>query len=731
MATSEWKHSPANRTFERWILLGLGAIVFLIALSAELAYRNTTRLAEDARSVVLTLEVLDALGDMLNSTVDAETGERGYVITGLPNYLEPYHRAVSIIGRDLERVSGLIPEDSAQQARLSRLREGLAKKLAIMEEKIRLRDRAGFEEARRLMLTNRGKEAMDEIRAVVDEMKGEERRLLAENQDRSARSLDIAIATGLLTAALGLGIVVAFTFLLRSHLITKSKAATQLFHEKEGFRTTIASIADAVIVADPRGRVTLMNAVAQSLTGWPEGDAIGRPLDEIFRIRNEQTGEPVENPVAAILKGGGISGLPDGTILTGRDGRELPIGDSASPILDADGKIRGAVLVFRDVTEERRLERSLKEADARKDEFLATLAHELRNPLAPIRNSLYLMSLADDDRETIEMSRAVLERQVAHMVRLVDDLLDLSRITRNRIALRKEPVELADVLSAAVEASRPLAEAQGIDLKVSLPDAPILLFADQVRLAQVFSNLLNNAAKYNDRGGRIHLSATRTDREAVVTVEDDGEGIRAEMLPRIFDMFTQADRSLDRSQGGMGIGLALVRRLVEMHGGRVEAHSEGLGRGSRFVVRLPLIPDEAPAGDVAVPASARCRGDAGGSHRWRILVVDDYRDSTDSLARMLRVLGHDVRAVYHGSQAVEAAEAFRPDLAFIDISLPGFDGYQIAGQIRSCPWGKEMMLIALTGWGQDDDRRRSIEAGFDHHLVKPAEIESLSAILAN
>ncbi len=356
-----------------------------------------------------------------------------------------------------------------------------------------------------------------------------------------------------------------------------------------------------------------------------------------------------------------------------------------------------------------RLIRQLREADRRKDEFLATLAHELRNPLAPLRNGLQLLRLAGDDRAAAEQAQGMMERQLRQMVRLIDDLLDVSRITRGKLQLRRERVELASVVQSAVEGSRPLIDASAHRLAVALPPEPVWLDADPTRLAQVFANLLTNAAKYTDRGGDIRLTAEvasggcQPPGEVVVSVRDSGIGIAPDHLPRLFEMFNQAAPALERSQGGLGIGLTLVKRLVELHGGTVQARSEGLGRGSEFVVRPP--------------------------HRRRILVADDNRDAADSLALMLRLAGHEVHAVHDGQEAVEAAAWFRPDVAVLDIGMPRLNGYEACRRIREQPGGRGLVMVALTGWGQEEDKRRAIQAGFDHHLTKPVAPADLEELL--
>ena len=318
-----------------------------------------------------------------------------------------------------------------------------------------------------------------------------------------------------------------------------------------------------------------------------------------------------------------------------------------------------------------------------------------------------------------------MERQLVQMVRLVDDLMDVSRITRGKLELRKERVRLAAVVSSAVETSRPFIKEMGHELTVTLPKQPITVDADLTRLAQVFMNLLNNAAKYSDRGGHIRLTAERQGSDVVVSVKDTGIGIDADQLPRIFELFTQVDRSLEKSQGGLGIGLSLVRRLVELHNGRIEARSEGPGKGSEFIVRLPVV------NGVSRPQAAGGEEDQTiVKSSLRILIVDDNRDGADSLAMMLRVMGNDTRTAYDGQEGVDVAEELRPDVLLLDIGLPKLNGYEACRRIREQPWGKGVTLIAVTGWGQDEDRRRSQEAGFDHHMVKPVDPQALMKMLS-
>jgi signal transduction histidine kinase len=377
--------------------------------------------------------------------------------------------------------------------------------------------------------------------------------------------------------------------------------------------------------------------------------------------------------------------------------------------------------------ENARLYYDVRQADRQKNEFLSMLAHELRNPLAPICNAVHVLRLCGFDQPELRWARDVIDRQVKHMTRLVDDLLDLSRITRGKIRLQLEPVEVASIVAQAVEASRPVIEARHHHLDVALAPAPLWVNGDPARLSQVLTNLLNNAAKYTEEGGKIALSVSQESKQIALRVRDNGIGIPRDMIGAVFDLFTQVDRALDRSQGGLGIGLTLVRRLVEMHGGSVAAHSEGPGRGSEFVVRLPAAVPRAAVVPAAAPAASAA---AAASGQRRILLVDDNVDSADSLGMLLQLNGFDVHLAHDGPTALEAARSVRPDAVVLDIGLPGMDGYEVARRLRNTPSTHDVLLVAVTGYGQNEDRARSMEAGFDYHLVKPVEFSTLHELLA-
>jgi PAS domain S-box-containing protein len=504
-----------------------------------------------------------------------------------------------------------------------------------------------------------------------------------------------------------------------------------LRYRSEQLETLLDSAPLGIYLIGPDFRIRSVNPVARPTFGDIPGGVEGRDFEEVTRLLWERSHADE------------IVGIFRHTFTTGesyftrehpviRPGRSVPeyYEWRLERITLPDGE-RGLVCYFRDVTahvaartavEESR--QALREADRRKDEFLATLAHELRTPLAPIHNALQILRLAGHDAAVARSVHDMMDRQVNHMVRLVDDLMEVSRITRGKIDLRRQNVDLSTVVGSAVETTRPLLDVAGHTLTVDLGGEPFALDADPVRLAQVFSNLLNNAAKYTPCGGQIAVRAERRGSNVIVSVRDNGAGMRPEVLAHVFDPFVQGERSYSRSQGGLGIGLTLARSIVVLHGGSIEARSRGLGQGSELIVQLPLA--QAVAADAAVAPARPAMRVAG----QRILVVDDNVDAAESLSALLRSLGAEVTTVYDGPAALEAMRTAKPAAAVLDIGMPGMDGYEVARRARAAPEGEDITLIALTGWGNDEDRRRSREAGIDHHLVKPVDLQVLEDLLA-
>lgn len=520
-------------------------------------------------------------------------------------------------------------------------------------------------------------------------------------------------------------------FLKITRDLTERKQAEEALRlSEERFRLMVDGVEDyAIFMLDPEGRVSSWNRGAQRIKGYTAQEIIGRHFSEFYTAEDLEAGKPATELKIALERGS----VEDEGWRVRKDRSLFWANVVITAIYDGEHRLVGFAKLTRDLTERRKAE-ALVVADRQKNEFLAMLAHELRNPLAPISNGLQLLKLPGLDDDTLKQTTALMERQLFHLVRLVDDLLDVSRIVTGKMTFHREPTELSGIIARAIEETQPAIDARGHELMLSLPARPIIVDADAVRLAQVVSNLIVNAAKYTDTPSRIWLTVEKQTGErragegpideAVIRVKDSGVGIDPEMLPRIFSLFMQADNSLARSQGGLGIGLTVVKRIVEMHGGTVTALSEGLGRGSEFIVRIPVSVVGAPPKLVTLGAPPKS------TTKRRILVVDDNVDAATTIASLLKAWGHDVQSVFNGTAALEAARSFRPEIILLDIGLPGISGYEVARQLRSEPALSGAVIAALTGYGQESDRNQSLEAGFDYHLTKPPDPKLLETLLA-
>jgi PAS domain S-box-containing protein len=483
----------------------------------------------------------------------------------------------------------------------------------------------------------------------------------------------------------------------------------------------VESSQDAIVSQTLEGIVTSWNEGATQLYGYTAAEMIGQPVMPIIppQLRAE-----VES-IRARLKRGERIGNYESQRLS-KDGRQIPVSITLSPLLGPDGAVIGVSAVARDISERIRVEEELRAADRRKDALVATLAHELRNPLAPIRYATRLL----EPGVPLEMAadaRRMIDRQLAQMTRLLDDLLDVSRISRGALQLRREVLDLREVIQRAVAAARPVAQASQLSVDLQLPTVPLLITGDATRLEQVLGNLLNNAIKYGNPGGHIYVAVETDHAELIVRVRDDGIGIPADLLPQVFDMFVQAEPAGSRAAGGLGIGLSLARELVQLHDGRIDAASEGPGRGSEFVVHLPRAAElPAVTESVAQPEKVTALGSAG----VLVLIVDDNADAADALSSVLTLAGFKTQVAYTATEALAKAARQHPEIVLLDIGLPDMSGHQVAQRLRAQPWGTDLQLIAITGWGQEYDRHRSLEAGFDQHLTKPVDPEQLISLIA-
>ncbi|MCE9603382.1 MAG: PAS domain S-box protein [Planctomycetia bacterium] len=504
-------------------------------------------------------------------------------------------------------------------------------------------------------------------------------------------------------------------------LTERKKAEEELRLSEERFRLLVDGVKDyAIFMLDSEGKVASWNAGAHRIKGYTASEIIGRHFSCFYSSEDVAAGKPAGELKEALEFGS----VEDEGWRVKKDRSLFWANVVITAIFDDRQRHIGFAKLTRDLTEKRKVT-ALEVADRQKNEFLAMLAHELRNPLAPISNGLQLLKLQGSNDAALQQTTALMERQLSHLVRLVDDLMDVSRIVTGKMSFQKEPVELAMVIARAVEETQPAIDARGHELMLSLPARPIVVDADAVRLAQVVSNLLVNAAKYTDKPSRVWLSVERQGDEALIRVKDTGLGIAPEVLPRIFSLFVQADTSLARSQGGLGIGLTVVKRIVEMHGGRVVATSEGIGKGSEFIVHMPISQTSVP-----VSKSSLSLQQARTTKR-KILVVDDNVDAAGTISSLLKAWDHDVQTVFNGPSALEVVKSFRPEIIILDIGLPGMSGYEVARAIKADPLSSGIVIAALTGYGQESDRKKSQEAGFDYHITKPPDPHVLESLLVS
>jgi signal transduction histidine kinase/CHASE3 domain sensor protein/ActR/RegA family two-component response regulator len=707
----------------------------LVAGAAYLVIGKQQKLGDERAQLRRWRDIEVTVERLQGSLRDAESTQRGYLLTHQLRYLESGTaptRASEMI-ESLQRLTAGMPEAPIAE----RIADLARQKLAELSETVELSRRGEQTQALAVVSSNVGKELMDGIRTLTDELAAASVRQNAQLVGAVDEIQEQLIADVVLISALSILLLISLTYISR-------RDAQRIRNAAEELAITLRSIGDAVVTTDANGFVTFLNPVAvdigqQSLAAEPKRFA------EMFMLINEITGAPAPDPIATVLRDARVIGLANHTALLRPDGSMVTIEDSAAPMLDENGRVRGVVFVFKDISERRRGERALEYATAererslrelravqeelqiahlRKDAFLATLAHELRNPLAPIRNAIKLLENEALGIEEQRWSRSVISRQTVHMARLVDDLLDAARIHRGEIALQIGAVDLGAVVTEALDVAAPLIERKNHDLVVRLPEQPVRMRVDHVRISQVLSNLLTNAAKYTDAGGRIVLSARIEQDLFLISVNDTGVGVDARSIPHLFEMFGQVEATRDRSEGGLGIGLSLAHQLIQLHGGRLRVHSPGKGLGSEFTIELPLTVIEqgeaVPAGP-AQPSAVR----AGRT----ILIVDDNADAATSLGMLLEMSGNQVIVAGSGQQALQIMKERTPGVVILDIGLPGMDGYQVAQALRAHAQGGDLLLIALTGWGSDDDKRRAKAAGFDHHFAKPADSEEIEAAI--
>ena len=705
---------PSQRKLSAIYGMALGLLVANVLFMVW----NLYAISDASREVRWSHETIVRLEDIRSELLKAEIAEVEFVYSGKERNLTQFNRSVAKVRNSLKALSGRLHDNPTRRSYLLAVERAIAAETAEIGGVIGAR-KAGAPVA---ILDDQLQGRMDRVERRIDAMEMAETEYRKSKQDENNDLFWSAIYAFVAASALDL------VLLLGVHYLSY-RSRRELTLNAEWFSTTLRNIGDAVIATDASGRISFMNGVAEELTGWGEPEAAGRPLEDVFVILEEMTREPAISPVGRVIATGAIQGLVDHTILISRGGLERPINDSAAPIKNPDGMIQGVVMVFRDVTQDRlasaereRFYRELGERDRRKDEFLAMLAHELRNPLAAIGYAVMLSSQFDT-REHLDLSLDVIRRQMRHLSRLIDDLLDVSRISRGKIALKQDRIDAGASLVNAIETVRPLIDERGQSLEVSIEPGGLPIDADPTRLEQIFVNLLNNAAKYTDNGGKIKVVGRKEDHLITVVISDTGIGIAPENLSQMFELFVQGDRSLARSEGGLGIGLTVVKKLVEMHGGSVTARSEGIGKGSEFTIRLPAA-GYSEDGDSAPRPALRVPGPT------RVLVVDDNVDTVHNLSKFLKILGLEVEVAYNGHEAIEKARRSQPDYILLDLILPGMDGYEVARYLRKETSCRDAVIIAITGGSGDADRKRCEASGIDHHMLKPLDQDILVTLLS-
>ena len=671
------------------------------------------------------LSVLDRLESLLK---DAETRQRGFLITGEEKYLAPFESAPVDITGLLRELSALTPGNALLQSRIKPLEELIEQKTAELGTTIQLRREARVEAASAAVKLEAAQLIADKIRAHISEMRGSEIQLLDDRELTSSQAYEAALWAAFISTLIGLFLVGAVFYTLRDGRRRAENLEKANRRQDQHMRWFLEQVKDyAIFTMDAQCRATSWNQGVKEVLGFEEQEFIGHDiLKLIFTPEAHADGVPEKEFSLAALD----QRASDDRWMMRKGGERFWASGITTSIRDEENHLIGYSKVMRNLTMRKQAEDELtelaarlSEMDRRKDEFLATLAHELRNPLAPIKNAVQLLGLLKLDPEVDDL-RQMMERQVEQLVRLIDDLLDVSRISRGKITLRKTVVELNGIVDAAVEASAAFIAEGGQQLAISRNDnTPIFVHADPSRLTQVVSNLLNNSAKYSDTGCRIELSVRLENRQAVICVRDNGIGIAPHRLDDIFQMFAQVDDNLERGSVGLGIGLTLVKTLVELHDGTVVAESDGIGKGSAFTVRLPAVDDTAPSRSTATVENA-----AKPSRSFRVLVVEDMRALRIIMSRLLRKLGHEVEFVENGAQALQKLDEYVPEVIISDIAMPGMSGYDLARRIRERKDLAGIYLVALTGFGQTADRERALEAGFDEHMVKPVELVALQAL---
>jgi PAS domain S-box-containing protein len=738
-------------TIEKKIMAGAVLVLAILLINALVSYSATRRLIDNERLVGHTHEVLSELQDVMSTMDDAETGERGYILTGEKSYLEPYQSAVGAIHARVEKLAQLTADNPNWQAHLPALEREIAGRLDNLKSQIDRRKTGHADGARQIVMSDVGERQMDVVRHDIAGMESEENDLLERQSEEAKASGRYSFLTDFVANLIACGLLSSVSYVVVSDVNARKRAGEALRQQREWLQVTLSSIGDAVITTDTNGDVTFLNPVAESLTGWKQEQAQGQSLRRVFNIMNEQTRETVENPALRAMQEGLIVGLANHTVLVTKDGTEMPIDDSGAPIKGAEGKVIGAVLIFRDITERRlaeeerstllaseRAAREKAEAASRsKDEFVAMISHEIRSPLNSILGWAQMLRMGKFDKAETDRATEIIVRNARAQSQLIEDLLDISRVITGKLTLNVRSVELAQIIEAAMDSIRPAAEAKSIQLRARIDSRDNLVSGDPNRLQQIVWNLLSNAVKFTPRHGRVEVSLRRVDSNFQIAVSDSGVGISPEFLPFVFDRFSQADTTSERKYGGLGLGLAIVRHLVELHGGTARADSPGEGQGATFTVTLPVkaLREEMSELEPAAPSAEYSDSltDAIMLDGLRVMIVDDEAETRDLLTTMLTRRRAEVKACASAAEALEEIERWRPSLLVSDIGMPEEDGYTLIGKLRALgpERGGGIPAVALTAYARSEDRMRALTSGFQVHVPKPIEAGELVVVIAS
>jgi PAS domain S-box-containing protein len=728
------------RSLEQRLTIGFVIVLVVLIGNAVVCAREADVLHQADGWVSHTYEVLYHLEEISGAMAVAEAGERGFLATGQNSFIEPYRQARLQVGKRLRRLEELTSDNDPQQQRIVQLGRLTSKRFEELDSAIAAAPSSPAEAER---LVEASAVTANRVRSVAEAARQEEERLLELRRAAVRRATLIAGMAFTAATLLAVVLLVLVRRLANRSLAEREKHADLIDSQRRWLYTTLTSIGDAVVVTDTRGQVEVLNPIAEKLTGWRASEAKGRHVDEILVLRHESTGAPVVNPATRALREGIIVGLANHTILLTRDGRRLPIDDSASPIRDEEGNALGAVIVFRDVIERKKQEQEREKllavaetANRTKDDFIAMVSHELRTPLGVIQGWTELLRLGGLDANAQRRALDVIDRNIRLQAKLVEDLLDISRMATGKLRVEGSEVDLQTVIATATLGLRQAADARGVTVTAEMTES-VAVWGDASRLQQVVGNLLSNAIKFTPKGGHVEVELRRNGTDVELAVHDTGIGIAPDQLGRVFERFHQADTGTSRQHGGLGLGLAISRHLVELHGGVLLAESPGLEQGATFTVRLPLRAILLPPPSTRIPArEAQPTSETqdlplAGS---RILVVDDEPDAVEMLATALRQAGADVVPALSAEEALIQFDREPPiELLISDLEMPIQNGYELIRTVRQRPAdrGGRTPAIALTAHARIEDRLEAIAAGFDMHLAKPIETRELVLLSSN